>query len=161
MLEGRRVCIAFGIEWIGKHRLQWFVVRGQRTIFQSATDVNPTHAIRMHYEWLISAKRIITFSSRSGLVIRRFVFCEIRCVQACPLFFPLVPPNQFLALTPRLAVKPGRSPVINKAPVRWPGIAPAVSIQTMGLTHVCFVLIFIWETTRVDPGATRSRSVSL
>src|SRR6185312_16697471 len=161
MLESRRVYIAIGIERIGKHRFQWFVVRGQRTIFQSAADVNPTYAVRVHNERLVSAKGGIPFRSRFGLVIRRFVFCEIRCIQSCPLFFVLIPPNQFLALTPWFAIRPCRGPVVNNAPVRWPGIAPAMSIQTMWLTHVCFVLIFIWETTGVDPCATRSRPVSL
>src|SRR6202022_4242577 len=58
---------------------------------------------------------------------RRFFDREIRDVDAGPFSLPLVPPDQFLALAPRLAGRFGACSIIYNAAIGRPGKAPAVT----------------------------------
>src|SRR3954453_7390621 len=100
------------IQQIVTGRLQRFVVGGQRAIFQSARDPDPAHAVRMHDEGLIARDGVVAIGIFARLVIGSFVFGEVGVVVAGPLVLLLVPPDEFLALAPRLAVGTRRRAVI-------------------------------------------------
>src|SRR5437660_9867485 len=122
------------IERIAADALQRLVMRGQWPIFQAAGNPDPSSAIRMHDERLIASQGIIAPGIFVGLVIWRLLFGEIRNVVAGPFFLFLVPPDQLLALAPRLAIRTRRCPVVENSPVTRPGIAPAVPVQAVRLT---------------------------
>src|SRR5437868_14268864 len=106
-----------GIERILQRRFQRLVVSGQRSVFESAGDPNPSHAIWMHDERLITRDCVIALCILRGSVAWRLVFFEIRRIVADPLLLLRIPPDQLLALTPRPAIGACRRAVIEDASV--------------------------------------------
>src|SRR6185312_6102435 len=93
---GRRIVRTIGIKFVFHYGFKWLVMRGERTVFESAGDPQPAHAIRMHDEWLVSSDRLHAFCILLGTVIWGNVFFEIRNVLAGPFALILVPPDQLL-----------------------------------------------------------------
>ena len=77
-----------------------------------------------------------------------------------PVHFCPVPPDQFLALAPGLAVRPRAGAIIYDAAIARPGEAPAVAEIISRLARVRFVHAIATERHRSKSSATRSRSVS-
>src|SRR6478672_1891887 len=113
----------------------------------------------MQREWFVAVQspRALALSLMVG---RHFRF-EIRSVRAGPLLLLVVPPDQFLALAPRLAVWPRRSPVVNDAAIVRPREAPAVPEQPLGLALERLVLAEVRRHPAVDPATRRGRAVVL
>src|SRR6266478_4280770 len=96
----------------------------QRAVLQTFWHVDPTQAVLVQNKRRITRNRIQSFSSDLRFVIRRFSLYEPGNVYAGPFF--RVPPHQFFAFTPRTAVRPRASAVINDAAIARPTEAPAV-----------------------------------
>src|SRR5947209_13072370 len=88
----------FRIERVSADALQRFIVRGQRSILQSAWHPDPSRTVRVHDERLVTSQSVIASGIFAGLVIGGLLFGEIRRVVTCPFFFLFVPPDQLLAL---------------------------------------------------------------
>src|SRR5579864_5483685 len=146
-----RIALLVWIKWIANWRLQSFVVRWQRTVGQSLRRENPASPIRVQDKRFISGESLITLRVFRRLIIRRFRPREVRDVQPGPLFVLLIPPNEFLALAPRLPIRTGRGAVIEDAAVRRPGKAPAMSPEVLGIPLVSAVLTRAREDAGVDP----------
>src|SRR5581483_9883620 len=90
-----------------------------------------------------------------GFSVRWHGFCVICVIQATPLLLFLVPPNQFLALAPRLAIWTRRSPVVNNAAIVRPCKTPSVPQQVFRFAFIGAVITFFGEYATVNPGTTR------
>src|SRR5438132_12767103 len=135
-------------------------MRRQRPILQSTGNVQPAHAIRMQHEWPRAAEclhPVTVFQIFFG--IRRSSLLEIGSIQPSPLSFLLIPPDQLLALAPRLSIRTRRSPVINDTAVIGPCEPPTVSQITLRLTFVGPVLIGIRKHTRINPAAASRAAI--
>src|SRR6184192_1563836 len=103
-------------------------MRWHRPVLQPAGNVQPAHAIRMQHEWSGAAECLHPVTVlQIFLSIRRSGLLEIRSVEPSPLSFLLIPPDQLLALAPRLSIRTRRSPVVNDAAVIRPCEPPTVS----------------------------------
>src|SRR5438874_13486708 len=112
----------------------------------------------MHDEGFVPGNRLyaVTFVQIT-LVIGRLVELEIGSIGAGPLFLFSVPPDQGFALAPGLPVRARRRAGIKDARVFRPRKYPAVSIESLWLASVGFVLSSIWHDPAVDPAAARRR----
>src|SRR5215469_10966874 len=101
----------------------------QWAILQSGADENPGNAIGMKDEWLIASQCRITFCSLRRPVVGRPLPIEVRDIQASPLLFLLIPPNQLLPLTLWFSVRTRRGAVIKNSTVRRPREAPSMTVE--------------------------------
>src|SRR4051812_24243108 len=81
-----RIGLVLRIERVARRRLQWLVMRGQRTIFQSARYPNPTHAVGMQAEWFIAAESGISLRVLCWFIVGCFGCGEVGDIFAGPLF---------------------------------------------------------------------------
>src|SRR5690242_17748126 len=101
-------------------------MRGDGAVFQSARNPNPSEAVRVHDKRTVSGDGVIALRTLCRLVVRRLLLCEIGNVETSPLAFLLIPPNQFLALTPGSPVRFCRRAIVQNAAVAGPCVSPAV-----------------------------------
>src|SRR5262245_17339591 len=101
----------------------------QGAVFQSDADKHPGYAVMMQNEGLVAGHRRITGCSCRRLVVGRPVPIKVRDVQAGPLLFLLIPPNELLSLTPGFPVRTRRGTVVKDAPIGWPGKAPSMTVE--------------------------------
>src|SRR5450755_3046013 len=94
------------VERIYDRTLEWLIVRGHRTVFQSAWNKQPTERVGMHDERLVPGDGVVAFSPGSRLVVGRFRGRKVGHVEAGPRLFCFVPPYQFLAFAPGLTIGP-------------------------------------------------------
>src|SRR5437016_12374324 len=85
----------------------------------------------------------------------RHFFWIVGIVQSAPLLLLFIPPNQFFALAPRLAIGTRRSPVIYDAAIIWPGESPAVTEQVMRITLVRAIPILFRKHAAVNRSEER------
>src|SRR5262249_16253256 len=93
-------------------------------------------------------------------IVRPLRLREVGNVVAAPLPFRFIPPDEFLALTPRLAVRRRRTSVVEDAAIEQPPESPSVSIGTARLALLRFVLVRVVDAG-VDPAAAARRAVTL
>ena len=150
------------VERIFNRRFQWLVMRRQRTILQSAGNIEPAHTIRMQSERPRAAKRLraVTFMNVRGMIGRHF-FVVIGIVEARPMLFLVVPPNQLLALTPRFAIGPRGSAVVNDSTIIRPSKAPAMAKQILGISFFGAIVVFLRKYSAVNPGSACGRAIIL
>ena len=155
LLVDRRIGRVLGIKRIAEGRFQRLVVRGQRTVFQAAGDVQPADAVGMQDERLVAGDGIHALCALGRLVVGPLLLVEVGTVKAGPLLLLFVPPDQLLALAPRLAVGTRRSAVVQDAHVVRPGESPAVSEVVDRLALVGDVLVLAGMNAAVNPAAAR------
>src|SRR5437868_5313244 len=150
------------IKRILHQRLKRLVVRGERPVFQTASYIEPAQAVGMKCEWPGSAQslRSLSFVNIGGGVWRHRLLI-IRIIEPRPFLLFRIPPDQLLALTPGLAIRAGRCTVVDDAAIVWPGKAPSVPKQILGIAFERAVVAFLWKHAAVNPGATGCRSVVL
>src|SRR5581483_9863364 len=114
----------------------------------------------MEEEGLVPGKR---FGSRAvlhvALVIGRLFGIEVGRILPRPLLLFLIPPDEFLALAPRLAVGTCRRPVVEDANIVGPGESPTVTEQGFRFALVGFVLARVGEYSGVNPATAGGRTV--
>src|SRR5215471_4753806 len=107
----------------------------------------------MKDEGLITGDRIHALAARSRPVRGRLVLFEVRNVMPGPLILLFIPPDEFLALTPRPAIRPSRAAVVQNANIIWPGISPAMPQGIVGLALIGLVEMLLRIYAGVDPAA--------
>ncbi len=95
------------IERVGDGRLLRFVVRWQRSVHHTLRSEQPALAVGLHDERVVASERGGTPELGVGAAARRPVDHEVGHVVPDPQALLLVPPDQLLALAPRLAVRVG------------------------------------------------------
>ena len=124
----RRRISLLAVQHIREQRFQRFVVRWQRSVLQTARNIEPAHAIRMQNKRLRPTQRLDPVAPfKIGFDIGCSRLLEIRCVQSRPLPPLFVPPHKLLLLTPWLAIRTRGGPVVDDATVVRPGKTPAVA----------------------------------
>src|SRR5882672_11656321 len=98
-----------------------------RSILQTARDVKPPEPVFMRDERRVAgnsikAALVSDWSKRWGLLQRK-----IGGIDSGPFVLRSLPPNQFLAIAPRLAGRAGTRSIIYNSPITWPSEAPAVA----------------------------------
>src|SRR5262249_20886333 len=140
----RRRIRALGVQRIFDGRFQRFVMGRQRTVFQSARNVQPADAIWVQRKWPRTTERRDSESNiQFGWSSGSKVFLVIRIVEPRPVFVCLVPPDQFLALAPRFSIRTRRCAVINDAAIVRPREPPAVTEQVRGFTLIGAIAILL------------------
>src|SRR5438045_8467305 len=91
----------------------------------------------------------------------RHFFWIVGIVQSAPLLLLFIPPNQFFALAPRLAIGTRRSPVIYDAAIVGPCKSPTVAEQVARITLVRPIPILFRQHAAVHPCPAGRTSVSL
>src|SRR5581483_4029298 len=101
--------------------------------------MKPAKPVFMQNERRISGNRVEPVFVSARLIIRWLLQREIRLISAGP--FPLsdVPPDKFLFLTPRPAIRRRARSIINDAAIARPGEAPTVTEITLRIARVGFV----------------------
>src|SRR4051794_14781409 len=135
-------------------------MRRQRTIFQSARNINPPDAIRVQSKWPGSAESGYAHAAIQivGSGGREILF-EIGVIETGPFFFLFVPPDQLLAVAPWLAVRTGRRAVINDAAIVRPYKSPAMSKQIFGCALICAITVPFRIHAAIDPRAASGRTI--
>src|SRR5204863_8725284 len=121
------------VEIVLEVRLQRLVVRGQRPVLQAGRNVEPAKAVGVHDERRVAGKGLVAAFVLAAARARALALGEVRHIVAGPLLLLLVPPDEFLALAPRLAVGGGGAAVVENAPVERPGESPAVAVAAARL----------------------------
>src|SRR5258707_22281 len=67
----RRMCLALGIERVADRRLERLVVSGQRSIVKTDRDPDPSEAIAMQKERLVTCQSRIAFGVLRRSIVRR------------------------------------------------------------------------------------------
>src|SRR6266853_5924418 len=98
-----------------------------RSILQTARDIKPPEPVFMRDERRVAgnpikAALVSGWSKRWGLLHRK-----IGSIDSGPFVLRPVPPDQFLALAPRLAGRAGTCSIIYDAAIARPGEAPTVA----------------------------------
>src|SRR5437588_1461990 len=96
-----RVCVA-RVERVSHRRLERFVVRRHRSILQTFRHVQPPETVFVQNERSVAGDCVEAALVSSWPKLRRFFDRKIGLIIAGPFLLRRVPPNQFLALTPRL-----------------------------------------------------------
>src|SRR5215510_6081134 len=115
----------------------------------------------MHDKRFIAGESVIPTSVLRGLIIWWFLFSAVGYVVSCPFLLLPVPPDQFLALTPRLSVRTRRGAIVQDAAISWPCKAPAMTVEPRGRAAVGLVFPRPWKHTGVNPAPTGSGAVCL
>src|SRR3954452_18032057 len=100
----------------------------QRPGFKPNADEKPCDTIGVQDKGLIASDARRPGSSLRRFVTRRLLRIKIRYIEACPLFFVLIPPAKLFPLAPRFSIRASRGAVVQNASIRRPGKAPAVAI---------------------------------
>src|SRR5438309_2156749 len=111
----------------------------------------------MHDEWRVARERFVAPFVGIGLRVGPFLFRKVRHVVAGPIALRFIPPDQFLALTPRRSVRRGGGTVVENAAIHRPRVAPAVTVLPARVAAVRFVLAV--EDAGVNPAAARGAAV--
>src|SRR6266446_7923106 len=88
-------------------RLERLVVRRHRAVLQTARNVKPPEPIFMQNEGSVAANPIEAALISGWSKLWRLLHWKIRDINARPFALHLVPPDQFLAIAPRLAGRTG------------------------------------------------------
>ena len=151
------------VQRVGERGLLRLVVRGQRAVHQAGRGEQPALAVGLQDERVDPGDRRHAGGVRVGPVGRSPVGDEVGHVVPGPLALVRVPPDQRLALAPRLAVGVGRGAVVQDPPVGRPGPAPlrrhpallGSRLAPRRLVHA------VGPDPAVDPAAAGGRSVVL
>src|SRR5262245_11298424 len=108
-------------------RLKGLVVRWHRAIFQTTRGIKPPAAVFMQNKSSVAGNRIKAALVSGWFKTWRFLHRKIGVIQARPFALHLVPPDQFLAIAPRLTGRAGARPIIYNASITGPGEAPTVA----------------------------------
>lgn len=108
-------------------RLEWLVVRWHRSIFQTTRDIKPPEAVFMQNKSSVAGNRIKAALVSGWFKTWRFLHRKIGVINARPFALHLVPPDQFLAIAPRLAGRIGACSIIYDSAIARPGEAPTVA----------------------------------
>src|SRR5262245_18817717 len=111
----------------------------------------------MHDERLVAGKSVIALGAMWRFVVGRFRWGEVGGVETCPFLLLFVPPDQFFALAPRLAIGTRRCAVVENAAVIRPGEAPAVTVEPARLALAGLVFTLRRHDAGIDPAAARGR----
>src|SRR5438270_3285157 len=150
----RRVGVA-RVKRVVHRRLEWFVVRRHWSVLQSARDMKPAESVFMQHKRRI-ARNCIKPTLVSGRPKFRWLFRrKIGDVDAGPFVLPLVPPDQFFAVAPRLARRFGARSIIYNAAIGRPGEAPAVAKVIRRFPRERLVDFVRAEDAGVNPAAAR------
>src|SRR5438270_2953499 len=155
-----RVCVA-RVKGVVHRRLEWFVMRRHRPILQTLRNVEPAEPVFVQHERRVPGNCIKTALVSAWSKFRRLFWRKIGNVDTGPFALPLVPPNQFLALAPRLAGRFGARPIIYDTAVARPGEAPAVAKIVLRVPRKRLVNFVRAEDAGVNPAAARGRTVGL
>ena len=150
-----------GIKRIRDNAFQRLIVRWQRAVFQSAGNPNPSHAVRMHDEWLVTGNCIIAFRAFLWPIVWRLLLCEVRSVVACPFLLFGVPPHQRFALAPWLSIRTRRSTVVQNPAITWPCISPSVPVAAFGFAIARLVFVGRRHHAGINPAAAGRGTIIL
>src|SRR5207237_10906612 len=101
-----------------------FVLRRHHPILQTSPNDEPAEPVFVQHERRVPGTCIKTALLSAWSKFRRLFWRKIGNVDTGPFALPLVPPNQFLALAPRLAGRFGARRIIYDTVVAPPGEAP-------------------------------------
>src|SRR5260370_11874915 len=126
-------------------------MRRHRPVLQTLGDVKPTEPV-----FVCDERRVAGDCIKSALVSRwpkrwRLVGWKIGDVDAAPFALRLVPPNQFLALAPRLTGRLRARSIIYNATIGRPDEAPAVAKIILRIAR----LRLVGFTRPESPGGNR------
>src|SRR6266481_236653 len=123
--------------------------------------MKPAESVFMQRKRRIAGNAIESPLVSSWSKLRRLIGRKIGDVDPGPFALPLVPPNQFLALAPRLTSRFGARSIIYDAPIGRPGEAPAVPKIIRRVPRKRLVDFVRTENAGVNPGTTCGRTVGL
>ncbi len=109
---GGRIGLARRMDWVADRRFEWLVVRGEGAIVEPGRNPDPTEAVGVQDERLVSRECVVTFGARLRLVIGRLRGYEIGDIEAGPSMRGVVPPDEFFSVAPRFAVRPGGGAIV-------------------------------------------------
>ena len=95
---------ALCVERVAERRLVRLVVRRKRPVLEPLRNEEPALSVGLHDERVVAADRVRASRVVGRDVVRRLLLVEVRCVGAGPLLLLAVPPDELLALRPRLAL---------------------------------------------------------
>src|ERR1700730_10574298 len=156
---GPRICLTPGIDRVPDRRLERFVMSGQRSIAKPDRDPDPSEAVPVQEERLVSRQSSIALGVLRRLIVRRLRRREIGNVEARPFLAFEIPPNELLSLAPGIAVGTSGSAIVKNSPVRRPSEPPSVAIETLGGPLVRPILAHLWKDTGINPTAARGRAI--
>ena len=136
-------------------------MRRHRSILQTARDVKPPEPVFMRDERRVAGNPIKAALVSGWSKLRRLVQRKIRVINAGPFLLRAVPPDQFLAVAPRLAGRTGARSIIYDAAIARPDEAPTVAKIIFRITRVRLVNLIWTEDAGVNPAAACGRTVGL
>src|SRR6185437_15273938 len=128
---------------------------------QGGGHVQPRLAVGLHDERVDAGQGLGAGRAVRRPVVRGLVGGEVRDVVPGPRGLLFVPPDQGLALAPRLALGVGRGAVVDDAPVGGPGPAPLVRDPVLLLARLAAgrLVDAAGVDAAVDPAAAHGRAV--
>src|SRR5438309_5478159 len=147
------------IQRVVHRRFQRLIVRRERTVFQSRSRPYPAQPIRMQREWRFARDRVHALRALLRLIIRSLGRRKVRIVAARPLVLRGVPPDELLALAPRLPIRTRRGAVVDDAAVLRPRKPPTMSKEVVRLLALRKVLALFGIMPAVDPTSGCGRTV--
>src|SRR6266481_5439732 len=132
-----------------------------RSILQTARDVKPPEPVFMRDERRVAGNPIKAALVSGWSKLWRLVQRKIGVINSGPFLFRAVPPDQFLAVAPRLAGWAGARSIIYDAAIARPGEAPTVANIIFRITRVRLANLIWTEDASVNPAAACGRTVGL
>src|SRR2546430_10475586 len=161
-----RVDRCFRVEQIRDRWLYWLVERGHWTIGQSARSIEPASTFNVHRERIRARMCIqsitiwISFGSR-WLRLREvwYIVANPAALFAIPIVVLGVPPEIFLAVRPRIAVRVSRGAVVDYMAIGRPGKAPVDADILVAMASPCQVLPLFRHYAAENPGTTGGTAI--
>src|SRR5438309_5212510 len=133
-------------------------MRRHRPVLQTLRNVKPAESVFVQHERRVPRDCIESALVSGGAKFGRLFGRKIGNVDAGPFAFPLVPPDQFLALAPWLAGRFGARSIIYDAAIAPPGEAAAMAKIIRRLPRNCHVDFFRNENAGTTPAAACRRA---
>src|ERR1043166_3356940 len=134
-------------------------MRRNRPVLQTACDVKPTKSVFVENKRTIACDCVQSALIALRSETRFLVWHKIGIIAAGPFTLRSVPPDELLALAPRLSIGCSAGAVVNDAPIARPGEAPAMPQITARVARVRLVDFIRPEYAGVNPAAARGGAV--
>src|SRR5439155_6109626 len=123
----------------------------------------PTASVGLEDEGVVAGDRVLGSGAVRRNVRGGLLLLEVRVVGPHPFLLRPVPPDQLLALRPRLALGIRRGAVVENPAVQRPGPAPLLRDPVLLLAgHLARGLVLLVRVgADVEPAARRRRAVAL
>src|SRR5581483_934914 len=159
-VERGRVAL-LSIQGVLDRRLRCFIVSWQWPILQALWREEPAFAVRLHQKWIAAGVGVDAQRAGRRCIIWPLFKRKIWYVEAGPLLLLLVPPDVLLAFGPGLARGIRRGAIVENAPIRGPGEAPAQESVALWIACGCPVVFRRRVHSAINPRTARRGAVSL